>query len=149
MVSLLLDFKVILAICVIVTFLFIFVLKNKKMTRELSKFLLITYLNFMIFLGMSYYLRTFDKVNYVFMELWLFFGVITLVISKIMKVYNYKIGTSLAFFTILIVQIGYISYTPYYIRQHDGRSFTEYKYGGHLGYIGYIFITINYQLVHL
>ena len=40
---------------------------------------------------------------------------------------------------ISIVQIGYISYTPYYLRQHDTTSFIHYENGGHLGYIGYIF----------
>ena len=56
-----------------------------------------------------------------------------------MKVYNLKIGILCTFFIVFIVQLGYISYTPYYSRQHDARSFTNYENGGHFGYIGYIF----------
>ena len=141
MIDLLLNFKVILAICVIATLTFIFTLKKKKMSKEFSKFLLVTYLNFMIFLGVSFYLKGFEKVNYLFMGLWLSFGILTLIISKILKVYNYKIGSIFTIFMISIVQIGYILNSPYYVRQHDNRSFTEYEYGGHLGYIGYIFFN--------
>ncbi len=37
------------------------------------------------------------------------------------------------------IQLIYISYTPYYVRQHDTRDFFNYQNGGHLGYLGYIF----------
>lgn len=139
MINILLDFRVIVAICLIVTFLFISILKNKKLDKNHSKFLLITYLSFMIFLGISFYLKIFQNINYLFIGLWLIFCALIFTCSKIMKVYNYKIGTFLILFMISIIQIGYISYTPYYVRQHDSRSFTKYENGGHLGYIGYIF----------
>ena len=139
MINILLDFKIIIAFCLIVTLLFILTLKKQKNNKNFSRFLLITYLNSMIFLGISFYLKIFPNVNYLFMGLWLIFAGITIIISKLMKVYNYKIGTFLTFFIICIIQIGYVSYTPYYLRQHDARSFTNYKNGGHFGYIGYIF----------
>ena len=139
MVNILLDFKCIIAICLIITLLFILILKNKKLDKNSSRFLLITYLNFMFFLGISFYLKKYFDVNYSFMILWIFFTIITFMISKILKVYNYKIGIFLIFIVIFTVQIGYISYTPYYLRQHDARSFTNYENGGHFGYIGYIF----------
>ena len=120
MINILLDFKIIIAFCIIATLLFIFILKNKKLNKNFSRFLLITYLNFMFFLGISFIILTF-------------------IISKVLKVYNYNIGVLLSFFLISIVQIGYISYTPYYVRQHDARDFINYKNGGHFGYIGYIF----------
>ena len=139
MINILLDFKIIIAFCIIATLLFIFILKNKKLNKNFSRFLLITYLNFMVFLGISFNLKTYPDVNYCFMALWIFFIILTFIISKVLKVYNYNIGVLLSFFLISIVQIGYISYTPYYVRQHDARDFINYKNGGHFGYIGYIF----------
>ena len=139
MVNILLDFKVVLTLCAIATLVFILILKNKSISKNFSKFLLITYLNFMICLAISFYLKIFENINYLFMGLWLIFAVVTLIISKILKVYNYKIGAMLVLFVATILQVGYISYTPYFTRQHDSRSFTNFENGGHFGYIGYIF----------
>ena len=55
--------------------------------------------------------------------------------------YNPKLVIFFSFTTIASIYIGYILYTPFWSRQHDSRSFEDYQYGGHFGYIGYIFFN--------
>ena len=81
MINILLDFKIIIAFCLIVTLLFILTLKKQKNNKNFSRFLLITYLNSMIFLGISFYLKIFPNVNYLFMGLWLIFAGITILVN--------------------------------------------------------------------
>lgn len=69
------------------------------------------------------------------------FNIIISIMLKKKKIYNSKIEIFLSFSTILAIYIGYILYTPYWARQHDSRSFVDYQYGGHFGYIGYIFFN--------
>lgn len=69
------------------------------------------------------------------------FNIIISIILKKKKIYNSKIKIFLSFSTISAIYIGYISYTPFWARQHDSRSFVDYQYGGHFGYIGYIFFN--------
>lgn len=66
---------------------------------------------------------------------------ISTILLKKKKLYDSKIEIFLVFSTILAVYIGYIFYTPYWNRQHDTRNFVDYQYGGHFGYIGYIFFN--------
>lgn len=64
--------------------------------------------------------------------------VISIILKK-KKIYNPKFDIFLSFIAIFAVYLGYISYTPFWARQHDSRSFVDYQFGGHFGYIGYIF----------
>ena len=40
---------------------------------------------------------------------------------------------------ITVISLGYNLYTPYWLRQHDSRNFYSPEFGGHFGYIGYIY----------
>ena len=139
MINELLDSRVVLLIDLLVSILFIFVLKKKKLSKNSSKALLIIYIVFTICLYFSYFLKYNNKIIYIFMGIWLAFLVIALLITKIFKIYNSKVGIFFVFSVIMLVQLCYISYTPFYVRQHDMRDFYKYENGGHLGYIGYIF----------
>lgn len=72
---------------------------------------------------------------------WIIIGlsIIASIILKKKKLYSSKWEIFFAFLSIFAIYIGYISYTPFWARQHDSRSFVDYQYGGHFGYIGYIF----------
>lgn len=69
------------------------------------------------------------------------FNIIVSIILKNKKIYNSKLEIFLTFTTIASIYIGYTLYTPFWVRQHDSRSFEDYQYGGHFGYIGYIFFN--------
>ena len=69
------------------------------------------------------------------------FNIIISIILKKKKMYNPKLEIFFSFTTIASIYIGYILYTPFWSRQHDSRSFEDYQYGGHFGYIGYIFFN--------
>ncbi len=76
----------------------------------------------------------------------IFFNITVSIILKKKKIYNSKMEIFFSFSTILAIYIGYILYTPFWSRQHDSRSFDDYKYGGHFGYIGYIFYNNHLPL---
>ncbi len=66
-------------------------------------------------------------------------SIIASIILKRKNLYTAKWEIFFAFLSIFAIYIGYISYTPFWARQHDSRNFVDYQYGGHFGYIGYIF----------
>ncbi len=58
---------------------------------------------------------------------------------KFKKLNKTSVSAFLLLFFITNIQLIYCEYTPFYVRQHDGRDFVNYEFGGHLGYIGWIF----------
>ncbi len=86
---------------------------------------------------------TFSRFNFghLFICIAIIFNIISIIILKKKKMYNSKLEIIFAFTTIFYIYIGYIIYTPFWTRQHDSRSFVDYQYGGHFGYIGYIFFN--------
>ena len=65
--------------------------------------------------------------------------IIFMIVLKFKKPSKSSVMAFLMLFLTANIQLIYISYTPFYLRQHDGRSFSDYLNGGHFGYIGYIY----------
>lgn len=124
---------------IIATIIFIVVLKKKKLSKENAKALFLIYITFMIAICSLYYLKNIFNPCHLFSTILIIFNIISIIILKKLKVYKEKYGIFFAFLSILAIGIGYISYTPFWARQHDSRSFENYEFGGHFGYIGYIF----------
>ncbi len=55
------------------------------------------------------------------------------------KEFIYDRGILFIFLLIFGTYLIYVFYTPHFVRQHDSRNFFAPEYGGHFGYIGYIF----------
>lgn len=139
MIQLLFSNVIVLLVSIIATILFIEILKKKNTDKVMIKALFLTYINFMICLCVTYLLKSIFYISYLFMCVWIIFSIVTIIIFKALKLYSQKIGIFFTIFIISVISLGYISYTPCYVRQHDMRSFENYQNGGHLGYIGYIF----------
>lgn len=137
----LLSENIVIAISLILTVMFIAILKSNKLDKNKIKTLFFVYCNFMICISISYYLKSFFSTNHFIMFIWIAFCLINVFILKITKLYNSKYGLFFIFSIIFIVQLGYIEYTPYFVRQHDSRDFINYQNGGHFGYMGYIFFN--------
>lgn len=132
------DLMVIL-ISIISTILFLFVLKNKKFEKTKIKAIFYIYCNFIILLYALYYLQSMFYIPHLIMAISITFVIVNIIILKRLHLYNAQIGIYSILILILIIALGYTSYTPYYIRQHDSRDFNNYRNGGHFGYIGYLF----------
>ena len=65
--------------------------------------------------------------------------IIFMFVIRFKKLSKSSVTAFLLLFFVTNLQMIYCKYTPYYERQHDIRDFVNYEYGGHLGYIGYIF----------
>lgn len=133
--------KVILIICTVFTALFILILKFKKFKKNNAKAFFFIYLDLILCILIIYFLQNTFLIEHLIMITSIIFLLICFIIFKLLKLYNNKIGVYFVMFTILIIQLGYIAYTPFFQRQHDSRSFVEYQYGGHFGYMGYIFFN--------
>lgn len=135
----LLSEKIIITIAVLATIIFIVTLKIKKIEKTKAKALFLIYINFIICLCISYYLKFIFNPIHLCMGMWIIFSLVNMIILKTLKLYDNKYSLYFIMSIIFVVQLGYISYTSYGTRQHDLRSFYNYENGGHLGYIGYIF----------
>lgn len=135
----LLSDKMLIAISLILTILFIAIIHNRKIEKKKVKAIFLMYCNIILNLYIFYYLQTEFMIEHLIMSIMIIFSVINLIILKCLKLYNEKIGVFFCIVIIFAVQIGYVSYTPFYNRQHDSRNFYAPEYGGHFGYIGYIF----------
>ena len=131
--------RIILAIFVLITLIFIFTLKFKKPEKCKAKAFFYIYINFFICIMIVYFLYNIISLIHLIMISIILFLAVNLVILKVLKLYSSKIGIYFVMGIIFVVQLGYILYTPFFSRQHDGRSFIDYQYGGHFGYMGYIF----------
>lgn len=137
----LISVKFIIAISILATLLFLWILKNKKLDKIQMKAVFCVYCFFMILAYTTYYLQNMFYTPHLIMVSSIIFCGISIIVLKFLKLYNSKTGMFFAMFTIFVVQLGYNIYTPFYARQHDSRDFVNYQYGGHFGYIGYIFFN--------
>ena len=124
---------------IIYTIIFILFMKRKDLDKTKAKCILIVYFETSIITYLYYVLQNSIRLETAFILLGVIYGITVTITLKIFKLYKKEYNIILLFFLICIVQLGYISYTPYFARQHDSRSFENYQYGGHFGYIGYIF----------
>lgn len=131
----------VLILAIIATLIFTGILKSKKISKQKAKAFFLIYIMFIISLGILYYFKEIFVVSHLFSCVWLIFSVVSILILKKLKIYETKFGLFFAFFSIFAVQLGYIAYTPFWARQHDSRDFMNYQFGGHFGYIGYIFFN--------
>lgn len=131
----------VLILAIIATLIFTGILKSKKISKEKAKGFFLIYIIFIISLGILYYFKETFVASHLFSCVWLIFSVVSILILKKLKIYETKFGLFFAFLSIFAVQLGYIAYTPFWDRQHDSRDFMNYQFGGHFGYIGYIFFN--------
>lgn len=132
------ELKLIL-LCAISTLLFLLFLKKKDLKKESAKSALCIFINFIVSLCAMFYLQAFFNTVHLFMTITILFSLISLLILKILKTNNKLLTTIFTSLIIGAVLLGYNIYTPYYVRQHDGRNFNQPEHGGHFGYMGYIF----------
>lgn len=123
------------------TLIFTKILKTKKISKECAKAFFVIYIAIILSLCSLYYLKTIFNPSHLFTCILIIFNIFSVMILKKYKLYNPKFETFFALLSIFAIYIGYISYTPFWARQHDSRSFVDYQYGGHFGYIGYIFFN--------
>ena len=128
-----------LILCIISIIIFINFLKHKKTEKQNAKAALGIFINFIISICLLYYLKDFFNISHLFTTVSILFSSISILILKIFKVYKKEHGILFTFIIIASVSLGYISYTPYWARQHDSRDFHNYSNGGHFGYISYIY----------
>lgn len=124
-----------------IIFLAIYLISFKlfKPKKNEAKGMLIIYVFTIAFLGALYYLKTVFDVNHLFIILTAIYSISSILTLKKLKIDNVKIEVLFILILILGTYLGYVSYTPYFARQHDSRNFYAPEYGGHFGYIGYIF----------
>lgn len=128
-------------LAIISTLIFTRILKIKKFSKEKVKGIFLIYILFIISLGILYYLKGIFLPSHLFSCVCIGFSILSVLILKKFKIYEKRFGIFFAFLSIFAVQLGYISYTPFWSRQHDIRDFINYQFGGHFGYIGYIFFN--------
>ena len=133
--------KIIILMSMLVTAFYIWILKYKDLDKKKSKVSFLIYCNIIINLCIVYYFQRFVLIEHLIMGLMILFCFITIIILKRYDLYNEKIRNFFTMFLIIVIQLGYVIYSPYYIRQHDSRSFIHYQNGGHFGYIGYIYFN--------
>lgn len=136
---LLMSENVVVVISIITTILFLGMLKSNKIDKSKVKVLFLFYCNFIVNLCGLYYLQNYFNPGHVLVCIITIFCAINLIISLKFKIYNKNMGVFLLMIVIFFVLLGYTMYTEHYERQHDTRDFINYQYGGHFGYIGYIF----------
>ena len=131
----------VLILAIIATLNFTGILKYKKISKEKAKGFFLIYILFIISLGILYYFKGMFIPSHLFSCVWVVFSILSIFILKKLKIYETKFGIFFVFLSIFAVQLGYIAYTPFWARQHDSRDFMNYQFGGHFGYIGYIFFN--------
>lgn len=131
----------VLIFAIIATLIFTGILNLRKFSKNQAKAFFGIYITFIISLGLLYYLKNIFNPSHLFIGICLIFNVTCILILKKHNTYNTKFGIFFALLSIFAIYIGYISYTPFWARQHDSRSFVDYQYGGHFGYMGYIFFN--------
>ena len=132
------ELKLIILSVISIT-IYLITLKNKKLTKYEAKSALLIFINFVICLATMFYLQNFFNSAHVFTSVTIVFSLISLLILKFLKTDNNFLTTIFTSIIIGSVLLGYNIYTPYHSRQHDGRNFNYPEYGGHFGYIGYIY----------
>lgn len=132
------EIKILIS-AIVATIIFFGILKKKKLSKESAKALFLIYITFMIAICSLYYLKNLFNPSHLFSTIFIIFNITSILILKKLKVYKEKYGIFFAFLSIFALSLGYITYTPFWSRQHDSRSFVDYQFGGHFGYIGYIF----------
>lgn len=131
----------VLIFAIVATLIFTGILNLRKFSKDHAKAFFRIYITFIVSLGLLYYLKNIFNPSHLFIGIWLIFNLVCILILKKQNLYNRKYGILFTLLSIFVVYIGYISYTPFWARQHDSRSFVDYQYGGHFGYIGYIFFN--------
>ena len=140
--TLFISYKMIIVIAIIATLYIIDFFKRVASEDKVKgKVGFLLYCNFIINLCFLYYLQYFILIEHLLMGIICIFGIVNVIILKSFHLYSEKSKIIFTMFLIGIVQLGYVLYSPYYIRQHDSRSFIYYENGGHFGYIGYIFFN--------
>ena len=133
------SIKSMIIIYVISTALFASILGTKKLDYKKAKSSFFIFINFIISLFVFYILQNTVNIYHLFSGTLIIFGIINLIILKIFKLLKPIHGIFFAILTGIAINFSYISYTPYFVRQHDSRNFFAPEFGGHFGYIGYIF----------
>lgn len=143
-----LSIKYLIVIYAIAIAVFAGILKFKKLDYKKAQALFFIFINFLASVFIFYCLQNTFNINHLFTCVTLAFSILNIIILLIFKVYKPIHGILFLFLTVFAVYFEYISYTPYWLRQHDSRQFWDYQYGGHFGYMGYIFqnnhlLTVN------
>lgn len=133
------SLKAVIIIYSIVTVLFACILGTKKLDYQKAKAAFFIFINFIISIFVFYFFQNAVNINRLFSGTLIIFGLINLIILKFFKLLKPIHTILFALLTAIAIDFSYISYTPYYIRQHDSRNFFAPEFGGHFGYIGYIF----------
>lgn len=136
---LILSTNLVIFLSIIYTIYFIIFLKDNKTDAKKAKCALIIYFELLIFTYLYSVLQNMYRVESLFIVSVIVFSGITITILNIFKLYKKEYNIVFLFFIAISVLLGYISYTPFFLRQHDGRNFYKYQNGGNFGYIGYIF----------
>lgn len=134
-----LSLKAMIIIYVITVAIFVGILESKKLNYQKAKASFFIFSNFIVSIFLFYCLQDFFNINHLFTCICIGFGIANLLILKLLKLYKPIHGILFLFLIAISTSFSYISYTPYFVRQHDSRQFWEYEFGGHFGYIGYIF----------
>ena len=128
-----------IVIYIIASSILVGILESKKLNYKQAKASFFIFSNFIVAVFIYYCLQKKFNINHLFPCICIGFGLANLIILKLFKLYKPIYGILFLFLTVFSVGFGYISYTPYFVRQHDSRDFFNYELGGHFGYIGYIF----------
>ena len=131
--------KIIILISLFFTAYFIYCLKIKKLDKTKSKVVFLEYCLVIVSLLALYYLQNTVLIGSLLVLIGIIFGITTIFILKKYKLYDKKYNNVFIFLLIILIGLGYNLDSPYYLRQHDSRSFVNYQNGGDFGYIGYIF----------
>ena len=128
-----------IVIYVIATIFFAAILASKKLDIKKAKASFFIFSNLIVSIFIFYCLQNSFNINHLFACITIIFGLVNIIILVIFKLYKPIHGILFLFLAVFAVGFEYISYTPYWVRQHDSRQFWDYSFGGHFGYIGYIF----------
>ena len=131
--------KILLIIYTIATISFVAILSSKKLDYKRAKASFFIFMNFIISIFVFYFFQNTVNINRLFSGTLIIFGIINIIILKVFKLLKPIHSIFFVLLTGFALNFSYISYTPYYIRQHDARNFYHPEFGGHFGYIGYIF----------
>ena len=112
-------------------------LKDKKDKVNIKPYFII-FILFVVATSATFIVQSKYGIVIAGMSIYTIFNFISLIVLMSYKETDKFFTKVLIFLTIFIVYLGYNLYTPFNVRQHDGRDFIQYLNGGHLGYIGYI-----------
>ncbi len=123
-----LSIQAMVTIYIIATAILTILLWSKKLDYRKSKAAFFIFSNLIVSVFLYYCLQSKFSINHLFPVITICFGFVNLIILILLKLYQPIHGILFLFLTVFSVSFSYISYTPYYIRQHDSRQFWDYTW---------------------